>query len=157
MAGYNPQIIRSMSGQIELNNECLEADSMSFVAGEFVYLNAGAVTNVATDGAAIYGIAKKSATNVTSGNIIIPIEVIYPGDIIEMSTRTTATDYSAALFVVGVNYGLIVASNVHYADFADTSNDRFTCVGYKETMNGGTSYRGHFTVIASVLQSSVGA
>jgi hypothetical protein len=52
----------------------LEANSQFFKAGDMVYLNAGAVTEVLTAGiGAIAGFALTDATNVTSGNAAIRI------------------------------------------------------------------------------------
>jgi len=57
----------------------LEANSQSFVAGDLLYLNSGAATIATTSQETqIFGIALKDATNVTTGNAAIPIQVICP-------------------------------------------------------------------------------
>jgi hypothetical protein len=45
------------------------------------------------------------------------VEVIYPGDLVEMATNGTLT--------VGTSYGI---SNAYTVDSSDTSNDVFTCI-----------------------------
>jgi len=60
----------------------LEANSQSFKAGDFVYLNAGAVTAITDDGTGtevVAGMALTNGSNVTTGNTQIRIMPIYPG------------------------------------------------------------------------------
>jgi hypothetical protein len=60
----------------------LEANSQEFKAGDMVYLNAGAVTQVLTgDTVAMVGFALTDATNVTTGNAQIRIMPVNTNDI----------------------------------------------------------------------------
>jgi hypothetical protein len=64
----------------------LEADSQEFKAGDMVYLNGGAVTQVLTAGQLpILGFAMTNATNVTSGNIPIRVMPVVAGDVYAMN------------------------------------------------------------------------
>jgi len=94
--------------------EAKEADSQSFVVNDLVYLNAGAVT-IATD-AAISGVALKAATNVTTGNATIPVQIITPDSVwIAQADAATSVDY------VGEDYGLNYTAGSMSVDIGDTS------------------------------------
>lgn len=108
----------------EIKWGALEADSQSFYAGQPVYLNAGAVTAVASDTAThLAGIALKDATNVTSDNIEIPILPFYPEDLWIIQTTSGGTAALPTTATIGTMYAFYVASNIAYMDIADTGND----------------------------------
>lgn len=59
-----------------------EANSQSFKKGDLVLVNAaGDVSLAGADPVKYLGFALKDATNVTSGNVLIPVQVIRPGDV----------------------------------------------------------------------------
>ena len=130
----------------------VEAAGQSFEAGEFVYMHAttGVVTAYATDGLFIAGLAETAASGVTAA--VINVIAIGQDDELILPTTTGGTAYAASSFIVGENYSSYVASNVHYADFADTTFEIFTCRGYVPTLDDSTSYQGRFSVVPSVLQ-----
>lgn len=100
--------------------EATEANSQSFVAGDLVFLSSGTVKLVTND-ATIMGVALKASTNVTTGNIKIPIQVITPETLFVAEVDTTS-----ATTQVGEDYGLNTATtNCHAVDIGDTTT---TCV-----------------------------
>ena len=69
----------------------LEANSQTFTAGHFVYANSGAITKADSDTKTL-GLAAKAATEVTSGNIQIPVIVVLPGDLILIQVSSANSD-----------------------------------------------------------------
>jgi len=133
----NPRILEYAGGYTNrIRYGANEANSQTFKAGQFVYLNSGAVTVSATDAANSCGIAMKDATNVTSGNIEIPYEEVYPGDVIAIRVTNNGTDALASTLTRGTLYGLYVASNTCYLDANDTSNDRFAFIDILDVGDG---------------------
>jgi len=106
----------------------LEADSQTFKAGQLVYLNSNGkyITAAASNATTVLGIAKKDATNVSTGHIYIPVEIIRPGDEIEIDVLLTATDADAAETQLLQNFALDVTSNQCKLDLDDTGNDLMT-------------------------------
>ena len=101
----------------------LEANSQSFKAGSVVYANSGAITACAADAVNILGIAMVDATNVTSGNIEIPVMVFEPHTLLRMkvtsgATEATNSETSTAPFVKYAPY--VDANGVLKLDTADT-------------------------------------
>lgn len=118
----NPNIMLYDSGYIDrVAYHCLEADNQTFVAGQFIYLDAGAVT-AATDSSPIHGIALTDATNTTENHIEIPFIRLSPGDIIRIQLRDGTTPIGNDVPVIGNLYGIAVASNVCYLDIGNASN-----------------------------------
>jgi len=74
-----PRLIYQFNAAPEIVHGFYEANSQSFKAGALVYLNSGAVTAFPTGDVPLAGIAMKAATNVTTGNIEIPIMKAIPG------------------------------------------------------------------------------
>jgi hypothetical protein len=95
----------------------LEAASQDFKAGDFVYLNAGAVTEVQYNSVVpIVGMALEDATGTTGDQVeIMPIypEVEYIMHVTHDSTETTCIPTTIAL-LIGNAYGLCAAT-VNYA------------------------------------------
>ena len=134
-------------GQIIHGN--LEADSQTFKAGQFVYSNAGAITVSADGDVPVLGIALADATNVTTGNAVIPVQVIGPDDevLIQVSTGGTL-EASDTTCTPGVGYDLeTVSTNLHYIDSADTTNMKFVYVGPVNDSTGTSTYWGRFRPI----------
>jgi hypothetical protein len=88
-----------------------EANSQEFKAGDMVYLNAGAVTQILTAGTgAIAGFALNDATNVTTGNAGIRVQPVYPGLVYAMnvwSSTESGTDAESVGLLVGGIYNLM--------------------------------------------------
>ena len=93
--------------------EAAEANSQSFVANDLVKITAGTVA-IATDGA-ISGVAQKAATNVTTGNVTIPVQVITPD-----SVWIAAADTTTVSTQVGEDYGLNYTAGSMSVDIGDT-------------------------------------
>lgn len=128
MAHYsNPRFQTSMNQGVPLVRSYYEANSQSFVAGQLVYIaSAGAVTACASDSQSVLGIALKDATNVTSGNILIPVQIIRTGDEYEIDVYQGSTDDDAAVTQLGQNFALNVTSNSCKLDLNDTGHDLMT-------------------------------
>src|SRR3989304_4568545 len=159
----NPRIGRTRSG---LASRILfgryETNSSTFKAGQWVKDDGDAapgtacITVVASDGTSVLGIAQKDATNVTSGNIEIPIMEIQAGDELIMPTTATGTAKASNLFLTAKKYGLYVASNIVYADYDDTTND---CVIFKAPIydaNGDATFWGIFELLPAAAQAGIG-
>lgn len=119
MRFYPCELVRKM-GAIENSVELLspntgvpylEANSQDFKAGDVVYLNAGAVTEVAAAATTVIaGIAKTSATNVTTGNAQIRIEPVNATDeyVMNVYDATPAdADLASVALLVGTAYELM--------------------------------------------------
>jgi hypothetical protein len=139
-----------------------ETNSSSFKAGQWVVDDGDAapgtacITVVSTSGTLVLGIAMKDATNVTTGNIEIPVMEIRPGDELIMPCTASGTATSSATFLTSKKYGLYVSGNVVYADYDNTSND---CVEFKEpiyTTAGGTTTWGVFELIPACAELGIG-
>jgi len=134
----------------------LEADSQSFKAGELVYLSSGAATVCASDATKVYGIALKDATNVTSGNIEIPILPIYPQDDLIMQVSSGGTVEAAnTTCTPGTNYGLVVSSNHHTVDSAETSTEVFHFERELLKADGSADYWAVVHLLATVAQTLI--
>ena len=133
----------------------LEANSQTFVEGNFVYLNSGAVTLCGGGDVPIYGIAMKDATNVTTGNAEIPIQVIKMNDTVSITVATSAdvpevcNTTCAVLTAYDVNAGTTITSMI---DSSDTSNPCFTFLSPQYNADGSASNRGYFSIIAAECQ-----
>ena len=135
-----------------------EADSQTFVAGDLVYPDDSVTADVdnkclkicGADPAKIGGIALKAATNVTTGNIEIPIEPINSEDTYQMNIYH-ATPASAILnsVQIGDTYEIIratVSSVIAWCvDMAATTNIRVIVVG-KHPSDAGTDLYGRALV-----------
>jgi hypothetical protein len=99
-----PKIVRKASGVAEYD-VVAEASGQSFVAGELVYLAAGLATAVASTGQVIYGIAQEAASASATTAPNITVEVIRPGDEVEITCSTTV-----AYTNVGIGYPLVIVA-----------------------------------------------
>lgn len=154
----NPKIINTGADVApRMIHDLKEANSMSFKKGEFVYSNAGAITNVASNGVLVLGIAQADGTNVSSGNIEIPVVVIDPTYTFIMKITNNGTDTLNSSATVGKAYGLYVASNVVYADLNNTSSyDAVVYQGPVLDATGAATYWGKFRMLATVCQTQTG-
>ena len=157
----NPRIMTRAGHGIPDIVEIAEANSQTFTVGQLVYDAGssadGAATVVASDGQLVLGIAQKPGTNVTSANTTIPVEVIRPGDRVAMQCYDTsdAAVKAASNFLRGKAYGLILASNVHYADFDETTADAVVFIEPLDSTN--KPYWGIFEFLDGVCQVGKGA
>ncbi len=134
----------------------LEANSQSFKAGHFVYLATAAATLYPGGDLPLYGIALKDATNVTSGNIEIPIQVIVPGDLVAINVATSADVLEAAntTCAVGTTYDTNSGASIpSYIDSSDTTNGCFRFQGELNDSTGAASYRGIFQLVPAEAQA----
>jgi len=157
----NPRIGATHNGQSpEIRYGWYEVNSSDFKAGQLVYLagnaTTGGVTHCETDATVIMGIAMKDATNVSSGNIEIPVMIIYPDDELIMRCRSGATDTLASAFYPGKKYGVILASNIIYVDQAEVTT---TVVEFVEPIydaTGTSTYWGKFKLLPAAAQIGIG-
>jgi len=134
----------------------LEADSQSFKAGHFVYLATAAATLYPGGDLPLYGIAMKDATNVTSGNIEIPIMVISPEDLVAINVATSADVLEAAntTCAVGSDYDTNTGASIpSYIDSSDTTNGCFRFQGELNTSDGTADTRGIFRLLPAEAQA----
>lgn len=157
----NPILVERY-GMPQVSQTHLEANSQSFLAGEPVYLNAGAVTESA-EGASrlIWGIALTDATNVTSSNAAIAVEMIGPDTEIQalVSSDGTLANIEAADTTCspGVKYDLVLSSGIWLVDSADVTNQTVTFVDAIYGADGTATTRGRFRLIESVRQTGLGS
>jgi len=132
-----------------------EANSQSFKAGQLVYNSSGITAYVGGD-APVLGIALKDATNVSSGNIEIPVMVIDPQDIVLLTTATSADVVEAAntTCAIGTSYDTNAgATYPSYIDSSDTSAGCFRCQGYVFESDGTCSNQGYFRLLPAEAQA----
>lgn len=101
-----------------------EAASQSFKAGEFVYLSSGKVTVCASDTAHILGMAMHDASGTTDADVLVAVadgETEFEMNVYHATPGSAIT----AITQIGAEYGLVVASNKHYLDLAETTADAF--------------------------------
>jgi len=133
-----------------------EADSQSFKAGQLVYNSSGAKLYPGGD-APVLGIAMKDATNTSSGNIEIPIQIITPEDTVIFGIATSAdvlqTPTSASL-AVGTSYDTnAAASTATYIDATDTTNPCFRYQGPVLDATGAETNYGYFRLLPAEAQA----
>jgi len=158
----NPRIGKSHDGgSPEIRYGWYESNTQSFKAGQFVVLagdaTTGGVAVCASNAVLVMGIAMKDATNVSSGNIEIPVMIVYPSDELIMKCTATATAKLSNLFYPGKKYGIYVASNVVYADYDNTAS--YDCVEFIEPIydaDGDATYWGKFKLIPAAAQIGIG-
>lgn len=146
----NPKL-QATSGKIpQILHGYLEANSQTFKAGQFVYLNSGAVTVSADGDVPVMGIALADATNVSASNATIPVQVIGPDDEVLIQVCTSAGVLQAANTTCkpGIAYDLqTVSTNLHYIDSSDTTAMKFVFLGPINDAAGSATYWGRFRPI----------
>lgn len=146
----NPKL-QATSGKIpQILHGYLEANSQTFKAGQFVYLNSGAVTVSADGDVPVMGIALADATNVSASNATIPVQVIGPDDEVLIQVCTSAGVLQAANTICkpGIAYDLqTVSTNLHYIDSSDTTAMKFVFLGPVNDAAGSATYWGRFRPI----------
>ena len=147
----NPKV-QCTSGKIpQILHGYNEATSQSFMAGQFVYANSGAITVSADGDVPVLGIALADATNTNSASAVveIPVQVIGPDDEVLIQVSTGGTLEAAnTTCKPGIGYDLeTVSTNLHYIDSADTSNMKFVFIGPVYDTAGSATYWGRFRPI----------
>jgi hypothetical protein len=136
----------------------LEAASQSFKAGEFVSVDASADVTVSATGAstAVYGIALADAAGSTSTAVYVQ-KIEQDDDLIMLITDASGSGAAYTNCKVGEDYDLLVTSNLHSVNYADTSNGAFVFIqGIDDAAGTATNY-GRFRVLSSVLDDGVTA
>ena len=125
----NPRIVPG-NGVPQITSRYSEGNSQSFKAGELVYFSSGAVTVAAVGDVPVAGIAMTDATNVSTGNITIPVQLLGPDDEIYIKVQDGSGSGEAAntTCVPGVAYDFNVASNLWAIDSADTTNPKLVFI-----------------------------
>ena len=134
-----PYIVKK-NGVPEILHGWYEANSQTMYAGEFCMSSVSASTIIpATTGdVEILGIALRAATNVTSGNVEIPVQLIDQDDEIYMRVTNNSgvledVDTTCKL---GLAYDILVTSNAHTINSSDTTNPKFIYLGPRLDVNG---------------------
>jgi len=133
-----------------------EANSQSFKAGNFVYLDTAAATLYPGGDHPLFGIALKDATNVSSGNIEIPIMQVTPDDVVSITVATSADVPEAAdtTCAIGTSYdtnaGTTISSMI---DSSDTTHPCFRYQGPQYNADGSVSNRGYFRLVPAEAQA----
>lgn len=138
--------------------DVLEANSQTFKAGALVYLSSGAVAACADDPSKIWGIAMKDATNVTSGNVEIPVMIITPEDHVLIRVQSTAgTDALASTLTPGTRYGTeLDANGVAYLLSAEVTTDNWIFIEPILDATGASTYTARVSLISTVSDAFVG-
>ena len=149
----NPRIEKASGDAPTVVYGILEANSQSFKAGELVLLSSNTVSIATTGDAPIFGIALKAGSNVTTGNIEIPVALIDPGDNLLMMVQDGSAAYEAAntTCVPGTAYDIVVSSNVWHVDSSDTTNPCLVFLQEIRKADGDASYWGRFRPLAAEL------
>ena len=126
----NPRIVSSNGKVPQVTSRYSEANSQSFKAGEPVYFASGGVTVAAVGDVPLAGIALKDATNVSTGNVVIQVQIIGPDDEVYIMVQDASGSYEAAntACVPGIAYDFNVASNLWAIDSADVTNPKLVFV-----------------------------
>ena len=145
----NPQY-QATSGKVpQIMHGYKEAAAQTFDAGQFVYVNAGAVT-VTNDGdTPVMGIAQVDATNESSASlkIEIPIQVLGPDDevLIQVCDTSGSLQASNTACIPGIAYDLeAVSTTLHYIDSSDVTAMKFVYLGPVLDSTGAVTYWGRF-------------
>lgn len=121
MANRNVRIV-NRSGKKPVVKHHAKTASTAYDDEILVKLASGVVTTSADNDTVAYGVLKKGSASTDSdyatSGATRPVELIQPGDEIEIDTTATLT--------VGTSYGI---SNAYTVDATDTTNDIFTCTG----------------------------
>jgi len=145
----NPRIVLKADGSVGEYVKVADAGSSGFKKGELVYVASGRATACVTGATYVLGIAQEDSAAVATSKPSITVEVIRPGDEVEIVTGTTIT-YA----MQGVGYGLAVSSNKWTVDLTDTTNDAVTLVRPALTFTGAYQKLGIFKFLPHVCQGS---
>jgi hypothetical protein len=148
----NPKII-CRYGIAPISAEFVEGSTQSFDAGEFVDVDASGAITVSATGAStgICGIALEAASGTAS--TALRVQVVDANDeVIMLITDASGSGAAHTNCVPGVDYDLLVSSNIHSVNYADVTNPAFLFVsGINDSTGTATNY-GRFKILASVTQ-----
>jgi len=152
-----PQIVGVPGSVPSVLYGVLEANSQTFKAGCLVYITSGTVA-VAAEGGPIAGIALKDATNVTSGNVEIPILVAYPGTEweINVSNGSGVVENSNTTAVVGGVYDIEVTNGSVTLASDDSTGAQFVVLKHILDTNGSNTPKALVRQIVSESQAHSG-
>jgi len=124
---YQQPRIAGSSGRVpSIWHGVYEANSQTFKAGALVYVNSGTV-KIVPEGGPCAGIALRDATNVTTGNVEIPILVAEPGTewLINVTNGAGVYEASNTTAVVGGQYDIEVTNGVVTLASDDSTGSQF--------------------------------
>jgi len=158
----NPRKGRTFNGESgDFRYGWYESNSQSFKKGQWVVLagdaTTGGVSVCASNAVLVMGIAQADATNVSSGNTEIPVDVIHTDDEIIMKCTASGTAKLSTLFYPSKKYGIYVSGNIVYADYDNTAS--YDCVMFVEPIydvTGSGTYWGKFKLIPAAAQIGIG-
>jgi len=139
MADRNVRIIRK-NGKKPVIKEFTKTASTALDKNSLVALSSGKLVATADNDTNCLGIILEEVASTDSdyaSTTVKQVEVIQPGDEVEITTSAAATP--------GVSYGV---SNAYTVDVTDTTNDLFTCtkaisstkaIGYIKSYQGGNT------------------
>jgi len=121
-----------------------------------VYSNAGAITLAAVGDIPVFGIAMKDATNVTSGNIEIPVMVITPENIvkIQVTDGSAAKEAANTTCTAGIAYDFEINAGEFDIASDDVTNGKFVYQEPIYDVNGDATYWGKFRLYATEAQAT---
>lgn len=132
-----------------------EANSQTFVYGDLVYTNSGALTECGADPALILGVALADATNVTSGNASIPVLVLTNDIEVAMNTYHATAASSTFSNDSGLNTAYEIntpSAGIWTIDIAATSSPRVHITEYID-QKGDLDMRCWVQFMAATLQA----
>jgi len=136
----------------------VEANSQQFKVGELVVLDSsGDVTAIADDAVLLMGLSEAAGTNVSSGNIKIPISIIKPGYEVKLPVINNATACTTESFIPGTSYGFnVTVGTASYVDLSEVTTTCATFIDHCKKPNGDYTIYGIFCIDADACQFSKG-
>lgn len=157
-----PRIVKNDS-IAEIAYGITEANSQSFKAGALVKYSSGVAALVTATSAAqaVLGIAQKDATNVTSGNIEIPVQLVSATDTLLIRVSSDGTAALSSTLTPLTDYGIHVDTNgVATLDSSETTNVSLVFIEPVYDVNGDATYWAKCRVMTdgtNLLQADQGA
>jgi len=153
----NPKLVNTGAGFCEqLSHTHVGGTGSAFTKGELVFLNAGVVTVCASNATLFFGqaLVDDGATATEVQCIRILPEQVWK---IKLWDASDAAVKAASNFTVGKAYGLVLVSNIWYADY-DDSADAIVYQGPALAAGETTAncYWGLFKFITTACQSQTG-
>ena len=133
-----------------------EAAGQTYKICALLYLVAGLVTEVASNGTAVYAIARQDATSVTSAAAevaLITADTILGGTVYEDGGGSNDT---IAVADKAVKYGIVLVGDHHCVDTSDTGNDALVIIDFIDKV-GDIYPKVLFKIIPAAIQSAAAA
>jgi hypothetical protein len=156
MATFNIEPMQIASGNPTIVHEPEAAGTQAFKRGQLVYLVAGLVTEVASNGVVIYGMAMHDASGTTSTDCEIALiseDTILRGTVYEDGGGTNDT---IAVADKGVKYAVVVVGDHTCVDTGDTGYDALVIVGFIDAV-GDIYPKVLFKVLPEAIQGGAAA